>query len=102
MFMGASRLEFEEGERGELEVGEVWSELEEEEEGRKEGRKEETIRFFWVNVVKIGCQEESFEGVVLLKVGSVNNEEEEEEEEEEEWEEYKIWESKPRWRRWRR
>jgi len=33
-----------------------------------------------VNVVKIGCQEESFEGVVLLKVGSVNNEEEEEEE----------------------
>jgi hypothetical protein len=48
-----------------------------------------------VNVLKIGCQEESFEGVVLLKVGSVNNEEAE-------WEEYKIGESKPRWRRWRR
>jgi hypothetical protein len=29
--------------------------------------------------VKIGRQEKSFDGVVLLKVGSVNNEEEEEE-----------------------
>jgi hypothetical protein len=54
--------------------------LKKKKEGRKEGRKEERRRFFWVNVVKIGCQEESFEGVVLLKVGSVNNEEEEEEE----------------------